>query len=72
VNLPVGSKAGEYEFQLLRGDGLMVKAHANAEIHNGTTAFTVRIDLSRVEAGQYSMNVRQVPWDWNYVPVVVR
>jgi hypothetical protein len=72
VNLPVGSKAGEYEFQLLRGDGLIVKAHANAEIHNGTTAFTVRIDLSRVEAGQYSMNVRQVPWDWNYVPVVVR
>jgi hypothetical protein len=72
VNLPVGSKAGTYEFGLLKGDQAIVSAHADAEIHNGTTAFIIRIDLSKVASGKYSMNVRRVPWDWSHFPVVVR
>jgi len=72
VNLPVGSKAGTYEFGLLKGDQAIVSAHADAQIHNGTTAFIVRIDLSKVASGEYSMNVRRVPWDWSHFPVVVR
>jgi hypothetical protein len=72
VNLPVGSKAGTYEFGLLKGDRAIVSAHADAEIHNGTTAFIVKIDLSKVASGEYSMNVRRVPWDWSHFPVVVR
>ena len=72
VNLPVGSKAGTYEFGLLKGDKAIISAHADAEIHNGTTAFIVRIDLSKVASGEYSMNVRRVPWDWSHFPVVVR
>lgn len=72
VNLPVGSKAGPYEFRFLKADQAVVSARADAEIHNGTTAFTVKIDLSKVALGNYSMSVRQVPWDWNYFPVVVR
>jgi hypothetical protein len=72
VNLPVGSKAGTYEFRLLKGDKAIVSAQAAAQVHDGTTAFMVRIDLSKVASGDYSMSVRQVPWDWNYFPVVVR
>ncbi|HEY3940709.1 MAG TPA: hypothetical protein VGL97_25000 [Bryobacteraceae bacterium] len=72
VNLPVGSKAGPYEFGLLKGDQAIVSAHADAELHNGTTAFIVRIDLSKVASGEYSMSVRRVPWDWSHFPVVVR
>jgi hypothetical protein len=72
VNLPVGSKAGTYEFGLLKGDRAIVSTHADAQIHNGTTAFIVRIDLSKVAPGEYSMNVRRVPWDWSHFPVVVR
>jgi hypothetical protein len=72
VNLPVGSKAGPYEFRLLKENQSVVSADANAGIHNGTTNFMVRIDLSNVAAGEYSMSVRKVPWDWDYFPVVVR
>jgi hypothetical protein len=72
VNLPVGSKAGPYEVRLLKGDEVIVSAGAAATIHNGTTAFTVTIDLSQVASGSYSMSVRQAPWDWSYVPVIVK
>ena len=72
VDLPVGSKAGPYEFRLMKGNQSVVSAHANGEIHGGTTAFTVRIDLSKVASGNYSMSIRQVPWDWSYFPVIVR
>jgi hypothetical protein len=72
VNCPVGSKAGEYEFQLLKQNQQILSAHAGAAILNGTTAFTIRIDFSRIPAGSYSMSVRQPPWDWSYVPVVVQ
>ncbi len=72
VNLPVGSKAGPYEFRLLKESQPVLSTHANATIKNGTTSFSVKIDLSKVDSGTYSMSVRQAPWDWNYVPVFVR
>lgn len=72
VNLPVGSKAGSYEFRILKNDLPVVSTRADAALQNGTTAFTVKINLSRVTPGNYSMSVRQVPWDWTYFPVVVR
>jgi hypothetical protein len=72
VQLPAGSKAGMYEFQLQKSGQPVVATSGAASIREGTTAFAVRIDLTRVEAGEYSMSVRQVPWDWSYYPVVVR
>ena len=70
-NLPVGSKAGTYEFRLLKDDQTIVSVQANAATHDGTMGFTVRINLSKVASGDYSMRVRRVPWDWTYFPVVV-
>jgi hypothetical protein len=72
VNLPVGSKAGEYEFRLLTGNQQILAANAVASISGGVTALTIKIDLSKVPSGSYSMSVRQPPWDWSYVPVVVQ
>jgi hypothetical protein len=72
MNLPVGSKAGLYELRLLKGDKAIISATSTAALVNGATSFTVRIDLSKVAAGSYSMSVRQAPWDWSYFPVVVR
>jgi len=71
VNFPVGSKAGEYEFRLLQENQQVLAARAVAAIVNGRTAFTVKVDFSAVPSGSYSMSVRQPPWDWTYVPVVV-
>ncbi len=72
VNLPVGSKAGEYEFRFLKGDQPVASAHAAAQIRRGVTAFVVKIDLSAVAAGDYAISVRNPPWDWNYFPAIVR
>jgi|GEM_PF-1295745 len=72
VNLPVGSKAGEYEFRFLRGDKPVASAHAAAQIRRGVTAFVVKIDLSTVAAGDFAISVRNPPWDWNYFPAIVR
>ena len=72
VRLPIGSKAGVYELQLKMFDRTVVSANGKAEIQNGTTAFTTRINLSTFEPGSYSMVIRQVPNDWNLYPVVIR
>jgi hypothetical protein len=72
VNCPVGSKPGEYEFQLVKDKQQILTAHARAAILNGTTAFTIKIDLSTIRSGSYSMSVRRPPWDWSYVPVFVQ
>ena len=50
----------------------MLSTGGTAEIHNGTTAFTVKINLADFEPGNYTMVVRQVPHDWNLYPVVIR
>ena len=72
VQLPVGSKAGLYELQLKMGERTVVSTGGDAEIRNGTTAFVARADLSKLDAGSYSMIIRQVPNDWNLYPVVLR
>jgi hypothetical protein len=72
IQLPVGSKAGTYEFQLQKTHHAVISTSAEASIREGTTAFSVKIDLTSLEAGQYSMSVRRVPWDWSYYPVVLR
>ncbi|MDR3490365.1 MAG: hypothetical protein P4M05_36520, partial [Bradyrhizobium sp.] len=72
IQLPVGSKAGEYEFQLRREGQPVVSTSATAAILEGSTTFRMRLDLSKLTPGMYSMYVRQVPWDWNYYPVELR
>jgi hypothetical protein len=72
VELPVGSKAGDYELQLKMNDRAVVSTGGTAEIQNGTTAFATRVNLSQLEPGSYSMVIRQVPLDWNLYPVVIR
>src|SRR3569833_1108427 len=72
VELPVGSKAGAYELQLKLNDRVVVSTGGTAEIQNGTTAFATKINLSQLEAGNYSMVIRQVPLDWSLYPVVIR
>jgi hypothetical protein len=73
IQLPVGSRAGEYEFQLRTpSDQLILTKSATAKIEHGVTSFVVKVDLTALQSGQYKMEVRQVPFDWQYYPVVVR
>ncbi len=71
VQLPVGSEAGRYEFQLQAQNLLVLSAEANAEVHNGITAFTIPLDFSKLHSGDYMIVIRHVPFDWHY-PVIIR
>jgi hypothetical protein len=70
--LPIGSKAGPYEVRIRRDDRVVLSKMADASIVDGTTAFTVGLDLSRFDPGNYSIDVRQVGFDWSYFPVEIR
>lgn len=73
VRLPIGSPAGQYEFQLRApSNQVIITKLASAQIDHGITAFLVKIDLTSLQPGQYKMEVRQVPFDWQYYPVVLR
>ena len=72
VDLPTGSKPGRYELQLRKGETTLLSTDSDAQLRDGTTAFSVRMDLTKFSPGNYEINVRQVPFDWNYYPVVVR
>lgn len=73
IQLPVGSRAGQYEFQLRSpADQVILTKSAIAKINQGVTSFQVRADLTGLQRGQYKMEVRQVPYDWEYYPVLVQ
>ena len=72
VQLPIASPVGPYEFQLRRDKRPVVSASGTAALENGTTSFTVRVDLSKLAPGMYEMSVRKVGWDWGYYPVEIR
>jgi hypothetical protein len=71
IQLPVGSKVGAYEFQLRSEGQPVISTSSPAGIRAGSTTFTVKLNLSRLTPGIYSMYVRQVHWDWNYFPVEI-
>ena len=50
----------------------MISKTAEATIVDGTTAFTVKLDLSKFDPGNYYIDVRQVGFDWTYYPVSIR
>lgn len=73
VQLPIGSKAGPYEFRLRSGDrSTSLNKSAEASIFNGITSFGVKLDLRNQPLGRYSMEIRQSPFDWMNVPIRVQ
>ena len=73
IRLPFGSRAGTYEVQVLKSAGHpLISVTGQATIQNGTTALIAKVDLSTLEAGNYFIGVRRMPWDWTYYPVVIR
>lgn len=72
VELPVGSKAGRYEVQFKNESRTLLSTASEAGTKDGTTSFVVNANLSEFEPGNYSIVVRQVPFGWNYYPVLIR
>lgn len=73
IYLPMGSQPGKYEIEILRSRGKSIlNLDGTARIDNGNTVLSTRADLSKLQPGQYSLGIRQPPWDWRHYPVTLR
>jgi len=72
VDLPIGSREGPYDVGLLTetGDRIM-STTGMAQLHDHITDLRVDVDLSGVQAGTYSLGLRQAGLEWSRYPVRV-
>jgi len=72
LDLPIGSKEGPYDVGLLTGTGdQILRSTGMAQLHDHITDLRVDVDLSSVQAGAYSLGVRQGGLDWTRYPIRV-
>jgi hypothetical protein len=70
--LPIGSEPGNYEFKMTGPDGNAVVATAgSANLEDHVTVLRIEVDLTRVQAGEYFMSIREQDRSWNHYPVLV-
>jgi hypothetical protein len=73
LDLPVGSKEGNYELALLRGSGEEIRSATGlAQLENHTVVLNADIDLAAVSPGSYFLGLRQPGLEWSRYPVRVR
>lgn len=73
LDLPVGSKEGNYEFALFGSSGEEIRSATGvAQLRNHTVVLSTDIDLAGVSAGSYFLGVRQPGLGWSRYPVRVK
>lgn len=73
VYLPLGSEPGKYEMEILRKNSKPELTMTGvARIENENTVLRIQVDLSKLAPGQYSLGVRQPPYDWRYLPLTIK
>jgi len=73
LDLPIGSREGQYEVQLLEQPGKPIaSAGGIAKIENYVTVLQVKIDLRNVSPGPYLLGIRRPELDWTYYPVLFK
>ncbi|MBV9505847.1 MAG: hypothetical protein JO323_12660 [Acidobacteriia bacterium] len=73
IRLPLASPEGTYEIQIERTAGNpLLAASGQAKMENGITAFTIKLDFSKLESGDYFMCVRRVPLRSVCHPMTIR
>ena len=72
LDLPIGSKEGPYDVGLFTGTGdQILRATGMAELHDHITDLRVVVDLSGIQAGAYSLGLRQPGLEWTRYPIRV-
>jgi hypothetical protein len=72
LDLPLGSKEGPYDVGLFSETGdEMLRSTGIAQLHDHITGLRVDVDLSGVQAGAYSLGLRQAGLEWTRYPVRV-
>ena len=73
LDLPVGSKEGNYELALLGSGGEATKSATGvAQLENHTVVLNTNMDLAGVSPGLYFLGVRQPGLEWSRYPVRVK
>lgn len=73
IYLPLGSPEGVYEVRIVTtsGDSLL-NMGGNAQLNDGITILQVREDAFIARPGQYILQIRKAPSEWNSYPLVLR
>jgi hypothetical protein len=73
IRLALASPEGAYEIQIEKTAGTpLLAATGQAKMEIGITAFTVKLDLSKLEPGDYFMCVRRVPLRSVCHPIIIQ
>jgi hypothetical protein len=73
IYLPLGSPEGVYEVRVVTASGdLTLKTGGTAQLNDGTTTLQVRGDAFTARPGQYILQIRKAPSEWNSYPLVLR
>jgi len=73
LDLPVGSKEGNYELALLGSSGEEIRSATGvAQLENHTVVLNANIDLAGVSPGSYFLGVRQPGLEWSRYPARVK
>jgi hypothetical protein len=72
LDLPIGSREGNYDVALLNDAGdEVVRTAGKAQLENHSVILRVEIDLGTVQRGSYSLGIRQRGLEWTLVPARV-
>lgn len=72
MSLPLGSEDGPYNFQIVSPNGkpALIQSQSKAQIANGLTTITQKVDFSKLESGLYIARVKHPPFGgWHEVPI---
>jgi hypothetical protein len=70
LELPIGSKEGPYDVELINATGdELLRTSGTAELRDHITGLRVDVDLSSIRPGTYSLGVRQAGLEWSRYPV---
>jgi hypothetical protein len=73
IVLPAGNEEGQYEVQLSRDrTSPWVTVSGRAIIEDGQLLLKVQMDCSLLPAGNYSVGIRELGWDWTEFPAEVQ
>ncbi len=73
LDLPVGSKEGNYEFAVLGSSGEEIRSATGvAQLENHTVVLKADIDLAWVSPGSYFLGIRQPGLEWSRYPALVK
>jgi len=64
IYLPFGSEVGQHEVRISGRKKQVATAKGAAVMRNHITVLDVRVDTRAFDAGTYSLEIRQVGWDW--------